>query len=830
MVTIGATSPQAVIPGKPSLALLKYQNLGKVWFRMFSLKPEEATEIPSGTREEQLKEALSRPILKTWETVLPTDSDYRPHSAEVLLPALKPGYYLVAASSTPDFNPDAPITLWNLWSSRLALVERRNEKGGLDIMVLDREKGIPLEKVKIQPWSRKYTTSRQKYTDQPGAVFLTDARGEATVILPREKETYLPYYLVLTLGQEKFITRNSYSGYYGEGEEQKQTRTFLFTDRAIYRPGQTVWFKGIVMDMEGDSRTLRKGVEEEITFRDVNGQEVSKLKLVTNEFGSFTGNFAIPLSGLTGEMSISGQYGSLGFRVEEYKRPKFEVVFDPVEGAPQLNREVVVKGKASAYAGSKISEASVTWRVVRNARFPRPWWWGGGRFPSSPAMEIASGTATTGSEGEFEIRFTAIPDVNIAEKLSPVFTYTVHTTVTAINGETHDGETSVSAGYESLMVSTNLAEEVNRAEAPDIMVTTTNLNGVPEKATGKVTVQRLTPPAWFLYPRLLEKPDRHTLPEKEFRELFPGEVYGNEEDRSTWPAGDPVISASFETPGNASVSGLRKLQPGHYVLKITTTDPFGKTVHHTHYFTLFTPAEGKTVSFKPLTVTLLTPKAEPGETASFLVATPLRKAYVKVAIFSKAGEPRYRYYRIDNGQIRVDIPVTEADRGNIGIRVIMAKENHLFQEEIMLTVPYSNKELDITVGSFRDKLLPGQEEEWRITIRDKNRDLAAAELLATMYDASLDIFTPHQWYFSLYYPFGAVPVWDDKGFGQTLGRNFWVGRETGDLRFKTYEQLLGGLFGAGNDQLFYRVENFMVRGMAPTKSARGMVEPAIGNG
>ncbi len=402
--------------------------------------------------------------------------------------------------------------------------------------------------------------------------------------------------------------------------------------------------------------------------------------MVTNQFGSFAGSFIIPESGLTGMMTLSGLFGTQSFNVEEYKRPKFEVVFDPVEGAPQLNREVVVKGKASAYAGSNISDAAVTWRVVRNARFPRFWWWEGGRFPSSPEMEIAEGTATTDREGKFEIRFTAISDEKVAPRLSPIFNYTVHVTVTGINGETHDALTTVSAGYESLLVTTNLTEAINRDEAPDIKVTTTNLNGVAEKATGEVTVSRITPPARILFPRHWSKPDRHTITEKAYRELFPGEIYDGEEDRSTWPVGESVLSGRFETPDHAAISGLRKLESGHYVLKITTSDPFGKVVHHTHYFTLFSPGEEKCVSVEPLKVTLLTPVAEPGQTASFLIATPLKKAHVRVTIQSKNSKPLYRFYTIDNRQLRVDIPVTEADRGNIGIRGRGTDQCSLFQQ------------------------------------------------------------------------------------------------------------------------------------------------------
>ncbi|MGB4538608.1 MAG: alpha-2-macroglobulin family protein [Prolixibacteraceae bacterium] len=818
-VTVEMTAPKAVVPGKPSLALLRYQNLDKVWFRVIPLQPEEALRNGEKSHEEQLKEFLTRTPVTSWETRLPDEVDYRQHSAEVKIPALSPGYYLVMASSTKNFKTDAPITWWKVWSSCISLVERKNEEGNLEILALDREEGTPLENVTVQPFFRKYNTSWRKYTDQPGPTLVTNARGEATIILSRDKQVNHPYYLVLTSGKDQFITRSSNAMFYRNVENQKSTRSWLFTDRAIYRPGQTLWFKGIVLDQEGDNHTIRKNFREEITFRDVNGQEISSQQLVTNEFGSFSGSFVIPLGGLTGVMSLTGRYGSIDFRVEEYKRPKFEIVFEPVEGAPQLNREVVVKGRASAYAGSKIPGASVTWRVVRDARFPRFWWWRQERFPSSPEEEISSGTSVTGSEGEFEIRFTAIPDNKISGKFSPVFTYTVHATVTDINGETHDARTVVSAGFESLMVSTNLTEKINREEAPDIEVITTNLDGVPEQAAGLVTVRRLTPPGRVLLPRLWERPDRHTLSPEEFRKLFPNEVYNDEDDCTTWPEGDTVLSDSFETPRKSSISGLRKLQPGNYVLKITTSDPFGKPVEHTHYFTLFSPAEGKTVAVEPLTVTLLTPQAEPGETASLLIATPIRKAWVTLSLFSKNGKPRHRNYRIDNGQIRVELPVTESDRGNISIRAVMVRENRSFQEEATITVPYSNKELEITLGSFRDKLQPGQEEEWRITVRDKAGNAAVAELLATLYDASLDIFTRHNWYFSLYHTLTGVSEWESKsGFGNVMGNQLWLPWKSGSVRIREYERLPGFLSG-NEEQVFLYVESMTDRAMAQ-KSVR----------
>ena len=807
--SLRSTAPKAVVPGKPSLTLLQFKNLEKVWFRIIPLKPEEAITLRINNRAEQLKTWLDRSALTHWEITLPVDSDYRTHTTEVQIPALKPGYYLVAASSTPHFDKEASMALWPLWSSRLSLVERRKANGDSDVMVIDRENGVPLENVKIVPWFRRYDLARKKEIDESSAPLYTNARGEASVTLSPQTERNLSYFLELTLDKEKFITPAWFAGYYRENENTAMTRTFLFTDRAIYRPGQTVWYKGIVVDLHGNDHTLKENFEEVVTLRDVNGQEIAVQKVVTSSFGSFTGSFILPASGLTGVMSISCLHGSQTFRMEEYKRPKFEVVFDPVEGAPQLHRVVVVKGKATAYAGSPVTDAAVTWRVVRNARFPRPWWLGTDRFPMSRAMEIASGTGITGPGGEFEVRFPAIPDEAIAPSLSPVFTYTVQVTVADASGETHDARSTVSAGYESLILTTNLGEAVNRDEAPDIEVTATNLDKKPEKVSGEVTVSRITPPARIIFPKPWSKPDRHLLTEKTYRDLFPGEIYGNEEDRTTWPVGETVLSAKFETPGKAAIPGLRKLEPGHYVLNITTSDTSGKAIRYSHYFTLFSPEEGKSITVDPLTLTLLTPTAEPGQTASFLISTPLRKAHVKVLLVSQNSAPRTYYFTIDNRQMRVDLPITEADRGNIAIRAIMARENRVFQEEALITVPWSNKKLDITVGSFRDKLLPGAQEEWRVTIRDKNREPVAAELMATLYDASLDIFSPLQWYFSLYHPLTLIPGWDiSKSFGNVNGMNLWTPRKENTIRQRSYEQLTG-IFSPGSisrrpgDQLFY---------------------------
>ncbi len=178
-----------------------------------------------------------------------------------------------------------------------------------------------------------------------------------------------------------------------------------------------------------------------MTFYDVNNQKVSELAMTTNEFGSFNGTFTAPSGGLTGEMTIRNESGSASFSVEEYKRPRFKVEIDPLEGSYKLNEAVNVTGKAMNYNGSAVDKAEVTYRVVRTARFPvwRSWWhW----FPAVPEAEITNGKTVTAADGSFKVSFKAIPDPGVDKKFQPVFNYTVYVDVADITGEVRSAEES----------------------------------------------------------------------------------------------------------------------------------------------------------------------------------------------------------------------------------------------------------------------------------------------------------------------------------------------------------------------------------------------------
>ncbi len=759
------------IPAKPALALVTYKNVSKAYFRLLKIDPETDRQLRDLQQDDRLKKYLAKKPLKTWEQSLPDDRDYLSHSAEIRLPVVPAGYYVLLASNNSSFPDSSAIVISNsFWASNICYLSRRNSNGDNEIVVLHRESGQPLAGVKVQAFRREYNSKLRKYDGISGDIYISDKSGMLTIPSKNDNWRNNQFYLVFSTKKDKLITESYFSGYrYNTEDPRTIVQTHFFTDRSIYRPGQTIFFKGIVLERKAGDVKIKPGYKTEVSFYDVNGQVVSKQELITNDFGSFSGNFIAPQGVLTGRMAIRCETGSVAVQVEEYKRPKFEVAFEPVKGSYKLGEIITAKGKASAYAGSSVSDAKVTYRVVRQANFP--YWWGWRSMPVSDEMEITNGETHTGSDGSFNVAFEAIPDPVVGRNTNPVFTYTVYADVADINGESHSAETGISVGYNALLLSTDLADDVNIGKEVQFTLTTTNLNGEKESVSGKLSISKLRKPGQVLYTRKWARPDRFTMSKKEFEKDFPGEVYNNEDDVTTWmkepnsfSTDSTVYKANFRTPADSVFWVGPAIEEGTYVLEIKSKDAYGDEVIYKKYFNTFKPESTSTGSVSPAFFTLLTPKAEPGENVKFVIGTPVKKAYIIYEIIHKDKVISREILNIDNAQKLISIPVKEEYRGNFAINLAFVKNNHTFLVSKLINVPYTNKKLDIGFTTFRNKLLPGQDEEWQITIHDSKGEKAAAEMLAGMYDASLDEFIPHFWRFNIFNYFNGTFSWTDNHF------------------------------------------------------------------
>jgi hypothetical protein len=757
---LSLTTCYAVLPAKPSLARIEFASIGRVWFRV--VRTDVESENTAGWGQERLKHYLSLRTEKEWSQDLPDDGDYRMHSAEIRIPEMKPGFYIVLCSSNPAF-PDsgALLTSCRLWVSHISYLSERNRDGSNRIQVLDRESGQPVKGVSVQKFTRDYDTKSRKMVSHAGEVYTTDRSGQ--ILIPAGKEIWKSqqFYLIFKDKKDIFYTESYFSEFgVPDVAEKTYTRTSFFTDRSIYRPGQTICFKGIVLEKTGDKAAILSGFSTEVSLWDVNNQLISKQTLITNEFGSFSGTFTAPVGVLTGAMRLGNESGSTGIQVEEYKRPKFEVNFPAAKGNYRLGELIRSEGKAIAYAGSSVSGASVKYRVIRTAIFPY-WCWNWRVQPESPEAEITSGTTLTADDGSFVIPFEAIPDPGVDPSTDPVFNFRVYADVTDLNGETHGSEVLIPVGYKALLLSTDIGDDFSSENGIRFSLTATNLSGEKQAADGSVTISRLKVPSEVQLERKWPRPDRNILSREAFKKDFPNEIYGNDDDISIAQTDAVVYSSRFNTSADSVIStGNSSLPAGKYLAEIRARDGFGQEVVYRKYFQTFLPASPDPDPVQPFSFRLLKSTAEPGETVSCLIGTPLEDARILVELSLEDSVFRSEVLQLSHEQRLFRIPVTEAYRGNFAIRVSMVRNNRAWLTGATVCVPFTNRRLDIRFSTFRDKLIPGQEEEWRITLSNAGEEKKAAEMLASMYDASLDAFAPHSWLFNLDRFYYGLRDWD----------------------------------------------------------------------
>ena len=760
------------VAGKPFRGLLTFKNIAKTYFRIVSLPLDNPAKGNDYEEENTYWKRITQlPVLKAWNIEIPVTQDLREHSVEIKIETLPKGSYLLIASNNADFTLGLnPLLSVSFYVSNISFVN--SDK---NYFVLNRENGQPLPNAQVQTWYREYDYSLRRTISRKGQKYQTNNRGYFDMG-GNENGNRGSVLLEISTGNDYLFTEEVQTRFYNhippprqsknEYEEQ-QANYFFFTDRSIYRPGQTLFFKAIGLTHKPGSNQskLYHPNNVEVILLNANYETVASQTLTPNEYASISGQFNLPTTGLTGSFQIQIKKGDRtwqkSFQVEEYKRPKFYVSFDELTGTYRLNDTISLNGKALGYAGNVIDGATVAYRVTRSTRFLYPWYFSykrGGRSPyqQSNEMEITNGTLLTKEDGSFEIPFKAIPDETVNRQSDPGFDYRIEAVVTDINGETRTEETTVTVGYKSLLVNLNLPTTAlyPTDSVLQIGVSTTNLNGVKEPAKVNIILYKLEQPNRLIRKRLWEAPDTFVISRQAFLKDFPNDPYQEEDDYHNWKNGEIARKASLDTRAEQTYRiDKNQLSPGYYRVEATSTDKDGGVVKSVGYLSLFDADKGILPGPAYLTDYAEQQPIEPGQTATFWQGTTLPDAYIiQQTLKSKNGleepngsEETFDFPELRNIVQRFQFDAKEADRGGYQVNRVMIYQNRIYTQSWMVQVPWTNKELKISLETFRDKLLPGQNETWKVKIAGHNKDQVAAELLASMYDASLDQFLPHQW-------------------------------------------------------------------------------------
>ena len=571
------------LPEEPCLAKLEYKNLKKIFIKVIKLDEETRQKIDRIEWDERVAFFNQLQVSETWALDLPDDGDYRMHSIELKIPALKFGQYLIMASDNAEFSEkQGGINYVFTQVSGIAFLQNNYSKTGTQYIVVNRKSGTPLKDVEAEFFKIEYNQLNKQGEPKKIGSAKSNAEGK---ILPNIAERG-SFKVKFSKGKDVLLPDSWHANYTQTATRYARINTHFFLDRAIYRPGQTIYFKGLVIEYDSDGMpSVVPKMPVTIMLRDANFQKVAELNLTTNEYGTVNGTFTAPTSGLLGAMQLTptttGIDGAASFRVEEYKRPKFEVTFNPVEGSYKLGEKVKVKGSAKAYAGSNIDGADVSYRVVRRVNFPfwKWWYWGGWNPWQGAEMEIGNGRIKTDENGNFEIEFEAQPDRSIPAERKPEFNYVVLADVTDITGETQSGQTSVRVGYAALELDFQLPETIEAYELDSLKIGAYNLSGQDESAFVNVTITPLKAPSKIFVNRLWAMPDRVIFDKNTFEKDFPHFAFGNEDQKEAWVKESPVLSKTFPCKGATKLYVANIVwRPGVYLIAVKSKDKFGTAV------------------------------------------------------------------------------------------------------------------------------------------------------------------------------------------------------------------------------------------------------------
>jgi hypothetical protein len=711
-----------------------YRNVTRVHFRAVKTTFEDQLararwELGRVDRDEQIALLAARPTL-AWSADLPPTPDYKSRTERLTTPtSLEPGFYIILASHDPNFSATAgPLTMADVWVSTLALVtESRTGRGGAGGFVLDARTGEPIENARVRTWRRDregyFKEDEETRSDRNGRFELSPDDNGVIVLAEHRGQSVASHQTV------HFGHANS--------REDAGTQTTFFTDRMLYRPGQTIQYKGISLRYDRETGKYSTLARRQVTvvFSDPNGKEIARTRHDTNDFGSFSGVFTAPRDRLMGQMNLRAleHFGVTHFNVEEYKRPKFRVEIAAPIDAPKLDTPVDLSGSALAYTGAAIGGAKVMWRVERSVRLPLwCWWW---QPPASKA--VAHGSSITDPDGTFKLRFTAVPDRTVPATNEPVFVFTVHVDITDTNGETRSEQRTVPVGYTALQASVAVPEWQTPGKPVEFTIETKTLEGLPHAASGTLILHALQQPATVRRAPLSRAP--YGMP------VSPAVAKSDVSNPETWELSALIAQQTFMHDAAGTSRVAMELKAGIYRASLETQDRFGKKVTARQTVRVVNPSERQLPIKEPNLFLAKKWSLEPGETFTALWGTGYAegRAFVEVECGGKMlqsywTEPRRTQHTIEQS-------VTAEMRGGFTVRVRYVRENRAYVSERVVEVPWSNKQLAIKWESFRSKLLPGQKETWTAVLTGPDAKRAASEMVAGLYDASLDLYKPHRW-------------------------------------------------------------------------------------
>lgn len=676
-------------PGEQQSVKVNYKNLTGITLQLYKVNlPVTSAVLQNRTTHFESKYAR---LQREEHFSLKPTTDYLNVDTTLTIQAPQAGIYFLKA--VPDGKKGVSDgTLMNV--TALKTIYRPLPDGTLELVVVDAVSGQPVSEAEVTIYTEKgggYSPQQTYQADKQGTLKLD--------FLNSNKYWYNAHTAADNAMPILNLWKNDY--YYKESKRKEVLQ--LFTDRSIYRPGQTVYVSGLAYEMEKDSTRVLADKKYTVSLYDANNNETGKVEVRTNGFGSFSGQFVLPSPCLTGYFSLRAADTSVSFKVEEYKRPTFDVTFEPVKVEYQVGDSIEVVGMAKTFAGAPVQNARVHYNISRSYA----WVW---RFMGRGSARW-EGEAMTDADGKFSVPVHFEIDSDRRESPLWYYTYNIQADVTDGAGETQQANLSLPLGSTSMVLNMdNLPDNLVKEKKLEIKLTAMNLSGEPVDTP--VTYQ------------VVEMEEQKDGQEKEGRKVLTGTVEANKSF---------VPEAIYALPS------------GNYRLKLSAKDTQGRECTASKNFLLFSLNDKR----PPFVITdwfyqdgLEFDAASP---ATIYIGSSEKNVYLLYDVF--AGNKRLESKRIQLSDSVISFRFPYKKEYGDGILVSMAfvKDGRLYSHNARIMKPAPEKKLQLKWTTFRDKLRPGQQEEWKLTVLYPDGRPAEAEMLATMYDASLDkIYSAHK--------------------------------------------------------------------------------------
>ncbi|MCX7944671.1 MAG: MG2 domain-containing protein [Deltaproteobacteria bacterium] len=742
--------------------LVSYKNLRRIYLRAYKLdffsllnKSYDYYLLPQSRQLDNIVFG-SKPDFE-WSEELEETKDFQVHKKYIIPPFKEKGLYLIALSARKNFPKNDNVIKGIYMIISDMVIELRNDyDSSLKVRVIDGNNGAPIQDVEVclyrYDWKAGHKKDQCDKSNTFGNVKFSSSYDSST------------YFLVARKGKD-FTTDMQYVYFYNRLHTHAYDRTIIFTDRSIYRPLQKIKWK--IVHFYGDGMKGKYEVvpnrKLEVFLYDYNRQVVDKKEVITNEFGTASGEFTIPLGRLLGNWTIGTVWGTQNIRVEEYKRPTFEVTLKRPEIPLRLNKEAEVIGEAKYYFGLPVSSGKVRYVVFRQPRLP--YWWEHYShyfrfygFNQQPDV-VDTGNVFLDKDGKFKVRFVPNADERLSDISKEIYYwYKVEVDVTDEGGETRSASQLYMIGFSSVeaKIVSDLKFFIAKDKNNKIRIIRTGLNGEPRAGNGSYKIVQLKEPEKTLMPS--EIPSR--LPN--FFKIERFEEYKHKDDYLTprWDSNYSVERMLFElkddlvvTRGNAIhhkedgeyTIDISQLGAGLYKIYYETIDEFGNKYETSKPFIVVDSVKKFNL---PLVFYSQKEVYKVGEKARFFINSGLSGQNIFLYLYQSGKTEKEEVIIPSGGSIIYEFDVQEELRGGFIMHASMVNDYQIIKMSENIMVPWDNKELKIEFVTFRDTMRPGSKEVFKIKVSgpDNVKSLnKITELISYMYDKSLDYFVPHRY-------------------------------------------------------------------------------------